>query len=66
MVIEPRNFSIRRADALISAESNMYESIWRDEIHLCGVKEPIMLHIAMIQSTGESLCSPYQPKGNNA
>lgn len=65
MVIEPRNFAIRKADALISAESNMYESIWQDEVHLCGVKEPIMLHIAMIQSTGESLCSPYQPKGNN-
>ena len=44
----------------------MYESLWLDEIHLSGVKEPIMLHIATVQSTGESLCSPYQPKGNNA
>ena len=66
MVTEPRYFYIRRADVLIPAESNMYESLWQDEIHLCGVKEPIMLHIAIIQSTGESLCSPYQPKGNNA
>ena len=30
-------------------------AIGRDETHLCGVKEPITLHIVTIQSTGESL-----------
>ena len=63
MVIEPRNFIIRRADTVIRVESNMRRSIRRELKHLCGVKEPITLHIVTIQSTGESLWSPYQPKG---
>ena len=55
-MIEPRNFDIQKADALIPAESNINRIVMvRSGLLLRGQRALYVSHSDILQSTGESL-----------